>query len=443
MPKPKIAVIGIGSVGLYTSLFFSRHGFRVMGIEKDREKLGMLREGTLPFHDPAAEGYLRGAIESHSLEFSGDAGQASASGIIFIAVGTPSLRSGKADLGFVEQASAEAGRAIKGAEGYRLVVLKSTVPPGTTGTLVKGTIESASGKACGRGLGLCMNPEFLREGMGMQDLEHPDRVIIGECDPKAGARLERVYRSVYPASVQVLRTSPVNAELIKYASNSFLATKISFINSIASLCEGIHGADVEVVARGMGMDRRISPHFLKAGIGFGGHCLPKDLEALIAYSRSAGYDPPLLRAVLGVNKAQAKKPLERILESMREVAGRRFAILGLSFKAGTDDIRGAPAIPVIESLLSLGGVVQAYDPQASGSMEKIFGGRVRFSVSARECLRDADCCLVLTEWEEFRGISPGDFCSLMRSPFVIDCRRVYDPEKYRQALNFKAIGLGP
>jgi len=322
-------------------------------------------------------------------------------------------------------------------------VVKSTVIPGTTENIVKPILEESSGKRCGTDFGLCMNPEFLREGSALHDTFNPDRIVIGEYDKKSGDILEALYREFYAEKMPpIIRTTPVNAELIKYANNAFLATKISFINTIANICDRIPGADVTVVAKGIGLDKRIGPLFLNAGLGYGGSCLPKDLRALIQYSKNLGYEPKLLEAVESVNNSQPQRAIELCKKLLGELRGKRVAILGLAFKPNTDDIREAPSITIIRQLLKEGARVVAYDPVAIPNAKAIFKDDIEYASSAIECLKNADCCILVTEWEEFKKLKPEDFIQNMRTPILLDGRRLFDPEEFSRKIRFMAIGLG-
>ncbi len=298
-------------------------------------------------------------------------------------------------------------------------------------------------KSCPEDFGLCTNPEFLREGAAVEDTFHPDRIIIGEVDERSGNFLEALYRSFHRDDIPpILRTTPVNAELIKYANNTFLAMKVSFINMIANICQKLPKADVEEVAKGIGIDKRISPLFLKAGAGWGGSCWPKDLAALRAYAQKLNVEVPLVDATLKINETQPLKIIELAKKLLGDLNGRHVSILGLSFKPGTDDMRGAVSVKIVEALLTEGARVAVYDPKATENARRLLGSRVKYASSAIECIKDADCCILVTEWEEFKKLEPQDFIKNMRQPILIDGRRIYDPKEFRQKLLFAAIGLG-
>ncbi len=361
--------------------------------------------------------------------------------ITFITVGTPSLPDGSADLTFLKATAKEIGDALKQKQGYHLIVVRSTVPPGTTENIVKPIISEHSKKKVGEDFGLAMSPEFLREGSSMYDIAHPDRVLIGEFDKRSGDNVEELNKELYGDTVPILRMSLASAELAKYSSNAFLATKISFINQIANMCERIPGVDVVEIARAMGLDLRIGPEFLRAGAGWGGSCLPKDTKALVALSRKMGYKPKLIEEVIATNAMQAKHMVELAEEELGNLEGKKIAILGLSFKPNTDDIREAASLRIIELLLTKGVKVVAFDPAAMDNVKKVLGDRISYSNSIYECLENTDSCMLVTEWDEFKKLQPSDFTKLMRNPILIDGRRIYDPEKFSKELKLRAIGL--
>jgi UDPglucose 6-dehydrogenase len=315
--------------------------------------------------------------------------------------------------------------------------------PETTQDIVKPILEKESKKKCGSDFGLCMNPEFLRQGSAFEDTLHADRVVIGEYDKKSGDTLENLYKDFYGKNTPpIIRTTLSTAELIKYASNALLATKISFINIIANLCEKIPGADVKTVAQAMGLDKRIGPLFLNAGLGYGGSCFPKDVKALIAQAKNLGYHLTLLEEVENINKTQPLKAIQFCKELLGNLKGKHIAILGLAFKPDTDDMREARAIPIINQLIKEGAKVTAYDPVAIPTAKIIFKNKIQYANSTIECLKNADCCILVTEWDEFKKLTPEDFIKTMKQPILIDGRRIYNPEEFSKKLKFAAIGLG-
>jgi len=440
----RIAVVGSGYVGLTVGVCFASRGFRVFCVDVDVERVQRINRGEAPFYEPQLGGLLRGAVNRGLLSSTTDVAEAVADAdFSFICVGTPSLPDGHVDLSQVRAAASAVGRALRDKSGYHVVVVKSTVVPGTTLGVVLPLLERESGKKLGNGFGLAVNPEFLSEGSAVDNFLHPDRIVIGCCDERSENALEQLYGEFYGDDMPpVVRVSPSTAELIKYASNAFLAMKVSFINTIANICERTPGADVVDVARGIGLDRRIGRLFLRAGLGYGGPCFPKDIRALVSYSKDVGYEPVLLEAVERVNELQPLRAVELAKRLVGSLRGRRVAVLGLSFKPNTSDMRDAISIKLIRRLLNEGAEVVVYDPAAMDEARKIFGSSVAYASSARECIRGADCCIVVTEWDEFKELSPDDFLGEMRFPAVVDGRRIYDPEIFRRKLRFAAIGLG-
>jgi len=444
MKKPRISVMGIGYVGLCTAVGFASKGYEVIASTHDAEKAAKINKGIPPFYEPdlqellektVRDGYLRCLLnqpEQAVLE----------TDMTFIAVGTPSKPDGSIDIQHIERSTHEIGEALSKKDAYHLVIVKSTVVPGTTQNIVKPILEKQSRKLCGSDFGLCMNPEFLREGSALEDTFSPDRIVIGEYDKKSGDTLESLLKDFYGEKTpSTLRTNLSTAELIKYASNAFLATKISFINTIANVCEKISGADVTVVAKGIGLDKRIGPFFLNAGLGYGGSCFPKDVRALIAYSKTMGYNPELLEAVENVNETQPHKASQLCKSLLGNLKGKNIAILGLSFKPNTDDMREARSIPIINELLKEGANITAYDPAAIPIAKTIFADKIEYASSAIECLKNADCCIIVTEWDEFKKLKLKAFAQHMRQPVLIDGRRIYNSKEFSQKLKFAAIGL--
>lgn len=443
MKEPRISIVGTGYVGLCTAVGFATKGYKVITSTHDYKKATMINQGIPPFYEPGLQELLEKAVKRGSLRCSTNREEAILNtDITFIATATPSQPDGSINLEFIKNSAREIGEVFK-KKTYHLVVVKSTVIPGTTEKRVKPTIETYSNKRCGVDFGLCMNPEFLREGSALYDTLNPDRIVIGEYDQKSGDILETLYRDFYKErTTPLIRTNLSTAELIKYANNAFLATKISFINTIANICQKIPNTDVTTVARAIGIDKRISPLFLKAGLGYGGSCFPKDVKALIAFSKSLSYNPSLLNAVKNVNQAQPYKVVELSKRLIGDLKGKRIAILGLAFKPNTDDMREAVAIKIINKLLEEGAKINAYDPAAVINAKRIFLNKIEYASSTIECLKNADCCIIVTEWDEFKKLKPEDFMQNMRQPILIDGRRIYNPEEFSRKLRFAAIGLG-
>ena len=417
-------------------------GIRIIGVDVDEKRIEELRKGVPPFHEPQLQQMLKTAVRKKRMEFTTDASRVSDSSTVFLTVGTPSKDDGSIDLTYVKKATQDVGSAIAGSPTYHLVVVKSTVTPGTTTDLVCPVLEASSAKVCGPELGLSSNPEFLAEGSAINGTLHPDKIVIGAFDAKSGTTLTKLYRRIYSKSkVPTIVTDPTTAETIKYASNAFLATRVSTINTIANICQRVPKADVETVAKAIGLDPRIGALYLKAGPGYGGSCFHKDLQALISFSRSKNYDPLLLTAVEEVNYRQASEIVNLSKKLLGPLDNRRIAVLGLAFKKDTDDMREASSLRVIDELLKNGASVSAYDPMAIENAHRILGDRVELTQDAISCLKGADCCIVMTEWDEFRKLTASDYKSAMKALNIVDARRIIKRDDF-DGFNYVAVGLG-
>lgn len=439
----KISVIGSGYVGLVTGACFAKLGNDVVLVDIDAERVDMINRGEVPFYEPGLgeilkEGLAQGKIEAITDTIS----SVKWADVVFICVQTPTTPDGSVDITYVRAATKSVGEGLREREdtGYPVVVVKSSVVPGTTEFLVKPILEDLSGKKAGVEFGLAMNPEFLREGAAVKDFLEPDRIVIGALDEKSRNILSSLYSGF---NCPLLHTNLVTVEMIKYASNAFLATKISFINEIANICESVPGLDVLEVARGIGLDHRVNPQFLNAGVGFGGSCLPKDLKALVAFVEDKGnYEPKLLKSVLEVNDFQPLRLVDLAVRVLGSLSGKRVSVLGLSFKPNTSDMREAPSIKIINRLLELEAEVVAYDPVARETARKELGDRITYAETVEECLKGADCCFIVTEWEQFKNLEPSDFKRLMKRPLIFDGRRVFNPEKFiAEKVDCYSVGL--
>lgn len=415
----RISVVGGGYVGLVSAACFAQLGHSVDIIEIDEEKVEAINKGSSPIYEKGLEELLSRHV---GISLCSRAGydRVSHTDISFICVGTPPGPDGGADLSMVESASRSLGESLAGREGYHVVAVKSSVPPGTTENLVMPTVLKHSGDCDGR-IGFTMNPEFLREGMAVEDFMNPDRIVIGSSEQKAGDVIESVYRGI---KTPMVRVGLSEAEMIKYASNALLATKISFSNEVGNICKRLD-IDVYEVMRGVGMDHRISPHFLSAGAGFGGSCFPKDVMAMIRLGESLGEDPVLLRSVIKVNERQPLRMVELLERRIGPLSGREVAVLGLAFKNDTDDVRDSRAVPVIEELLRRGARIRAYDPLAAANMRKLVPD-IEYCDNAAGALRGAEGCLIMTEWPEFRQLD--EEFGLMRSRVIIEGRKILSCE---------------
>ncbi|MGD0081484.1 MAG: UDP-glucose/GDP-mannose dehydrogenase family protein [Methanoregula sp.] len=411
----KISVVGGGYVGLVTGTCFAELGHNVTIIEIDPEKVRAINNGKPPIYENGLEDLLK-KNTARRLRASTGYKPVTDADIVFISVGTPPKPDGSANLAYIASASTSIGEALKNTSTYCVVVVKSTVPPGTTDKIVRPAVLLESGKT-EKEIGFAMNPEFLREGRAVEDFLHPDRIVIGSSDSRAGNRVAEVYTDI---RAPVLRTGLTAAEMIKYASNAFLATKISFSNEIGNICKRL-GIDVYEVMQGVGPDPRIGPRFLNAGAGFGGSCFPKDVSALISLAESCGEDPQLLRSVIEVNEQQPQRMIQLLERHVPSLNGKKIAVLGLAFKDNTDDIRDSRAIPVIEALVKKGARVAAYDPMAIPSMRKLFPD-IEYCVKVEDALTAAEGCLVMTEWPEFSQLDK-EF-DLMAQRVIIEGRRI-------------------
>ncbi len=431
-----IGVIGTGYVGLVTGACFSEFGVQVTCVDRDEKKIRMLRKGDIPFYEPGLGEIVRRNLEQKRLAFSTKLRDAVRDAlVVFIAVGTPPRGDGSADLEYVREVAEEIAGYM---DSYKVVVTKSTVPVGT-GRKIREWISKKIKK--GVDFDVASNPEFLREGSAIEDFMRPDRVVIGAETPQAVAILKDLYRPLYLIETPVVITDIETAELIKYASNSFLATKISFINEIANLCDRV-GADVHVVAKAMGLDRRIGPKFLHPGPGYGGSCFPKDTKALLHIARNEGVALGVVRAAVEANERQRKISVEKLRRLVGSLKDRRVGIIGLSFKPNTNDIREAPSVYIIQELLRKGADVSAYDPVAVPWMKKVLPD-VKYRKDPYAVAKGADAMVLVTEWNEFRNLDLARIKSLMRNPNFLDLRNVYEPEMMKRiGFNYDCVGRG-
>jgi UDPglucose 6-dehydrogenase len=419
----KISVIGTGYVGLVTGTCFAEAGNDVTLVDIVKEKVENINKGIAPIYEDGLEDMLKRNLQAKRIRATLDLKAAiQGTEVTFISVGTPSREDGSIDLKYIEQASRDIGSALKDKDGYHVVVVKSTVVPRTTEDVVIPALEEASGKRSGKDFGVCMNPEFLKEGKAVEDFMKPDRIVIGQLDERSGDVLNELYRSF---SAPIIRTSPKTAEMIKYAANAFLAAKIGMINEIGNLCKRLE-IDTNDVANGIGHDTRIGHQFLRSGIGFGGSCFPKDVKALIAKSREVGYEPVILDHIIKMNEKQPLQILELLKRKMPDISGKTIAVLGLAFKADTDDIRESPALKIVAALLKEGANVRAYDPKAMDNFRKEFPN-ITYCSSFSEAVEGADACLILTDWKEF-DLSEEDFES-MSSKLILEGRKILNKEK--------------
>jgi UDPglucose 6-dehydrogenase len=431
----RVAMIGSGYVGLVSGACFADFGHHVTCVDKDADRIARLRKGEVPIFEPDLDRLVVGNTREKRLDFTTDlSGPVAEADAVFIAVGTPSRRGdGHADLSYVHAAAAEIAAAL---DGFTVVITKSTVPVGT-GDEVERIIQEARPDA---DAAVVSNPEFLREGAAIQDFKHPDRIVVGTEDERARKVMAELYRPLYLNQAPILYTSRRTAELIKYAANAFLATKITFINEVAELCEKV-GADVQQVARGIGLDNRIGSKFLHAGPGYGGSCFPKDTVALIKTGQDYEAPQRIVETVAAVNEARKRGMFRKIAAALGgSLRGKTIAVLGLTFKPNTDDMRDAPSIPLITALLDMGAMVRAYDPIGMEQARQVLAG-IEFCDGPYACAKDADALVIVTEWEQFRALDFDRLRAVMKQAVLVDLRNVYRPEEL-PGFAYHGIGRG-
>jgi UDPglucose 6-dehydrogenase len=430
-----IGIIGTGYVGLVTGACFAEFGVFVTCVDKDERKVKALKKGIVPFYEPGLEELVKKNLKNGRLEFSTKIGDAVESSlVVFIAVGTPPRGDGSADMRYVEKVAAEIAGKIT---GYKVIVTKSTVPVGTGARLRQIISKKLTERV---DFDIVSNPEFLREGSAIEDFMRPNRVIVGASSQQAVAILQDLYRPLYLIETPFVITNIETAELIKYASNSFLAVKISFINELSRLCEKV-GANVQTVAKGMGLDQRIGAKFLHTGPGYGGSCFPKDTRALLALAEGNGLQLGIIRSAVDANEEQKTHMIEKIKQAMGKISGKTFAVLGLSFKPNTNDMREAPSISIIEGLLREKASVRVFDPVAMDDARTVFRRQVKFAPGAYECVKGADAVVIVTEWNEFRNLDLSKIRKTLQTPFFFDLRNIYEPGKMKE-LGFHYFSVG-
>jgi UDPglucose 6-dehydrogenase len=419
----RISVVGTGYVGLITGVGLASKGHEVTCVDVIQEKVDQINKGESPIYEEGLDELLKKVLAKKKFTATLDLKKSVLdSELTFICVGTPTKDDGSIDLSYIKSAGKSIGESLKEKSDYHVVIMKSTVLPGTTEDVLIPILEKESGKKAGADFGVCMTPEFLREGRAVEDFLNPDRVIIGALDEASKKVAKQIHET---KDKQFLVTNLRTAEMIKYASNAFLATKISFINEIGNVCKRLN-IDTTQVAKGMGMDHRISKHFLRPGLGFGGSCFPKDVQAIITQAKNdLDYDTDVLESVMKFNDKQPLLLVELVEKKLGDLKGKTAAVLGLAFKAGTDDMRESRAIPVVNKLLELGVKVQAYDPKASENAKEFFKDKIDYTTSIPDALKDADFCMIVTEWDEFKNV---DF-SPMKEKKVFDGRNILENRK--------------
>ncbi|GGF38508.1 UDP-glucose 6-dehydrogenase [Aliidongia dinghuensis] len=437
----RIAVIGTGYVGLVSGACFSEFGTSVVCVDKDASKIERINRGEMPIYEPGLDDLVARNVKEGRLEFSTDLA-ASVKGVdaVFIAVGTPSRRGdGHADLSYVFAAAEEIAKAL---DGYAAIVTKSTVPVGTGRKVAEVVMKARPDLELGRDFDVVSNPEFLREGSAIEDFMRPDRVVVGTLDGATRGRevMRALYRPLALIEKPVLFTALETAEVIKYAANCFLATKITFINEMANLCEQV-GADVQDVAKGIGLDNRIGNKFLHAGPGYGGSCFPKDCLALVKTARDAGAPIRIVESVIEVNEGRKVDMARRIVDALGgDAKGKRVGLLGLTFKPNTDDMRDSPSLAIVPALLEAGASIRAYDPEGMHEAQKLLSG-IEYAADAYDALKDADVLVFCTEWNQFRSLDWTRVRQAMPGRIIVDLRNIYDPTRVaREGFTYHSIG---
>jgi UDPglucose 6-dehydrogenase len=429
----KIAVVGSGYVGLVAGACLAENGNDVICVDKDPAKVRTLQRGKIPIYEPGLEEMVRRNRVEKRLTFTTDLTRAAKSSqIVFIAVGTPTGEDGSADLQHVLSVARDLGRAMN---GYKVVVNKSTVPVGTAARVRKAIAEETR-----QPFSVVSNPEFLKQGAAIDDFMKPDRVVIGAEDSRAAELMRELYAPFTRTGAPIMLMDCASAELCKYAANAMLATRISFMNEVANVCDAM-GADVDQVRRAVAADKRIGPSFLFPGVGYGGSCFPKDVKAMLRFAASSDYEFQILRAVESVNERQKLRLLTKLQQHFGSLKKRRIAVWGLAFKPRTDDMREAPAVPLIQGLLQAGAIVQAYDPEAMKVARGIFGNRITYASSSYAALEGADALAIVTEWNEFREPDFARMRKLMKNPAIFDGRNIYNPHQIR-AHGFDYLSMG-
>jgi UDPglucose 6-dehydrogenase len=435
MSKVKISVLGLGFVGLTLAAVNAKRGFDTIGIDINSKKIDKIKQGIPDFYETKLESILKESIKKKKIKFSNNVNEILKTDITFVTVGTPSTDKGKIDLSYLKKAISSIIKILKEKEKKHTIVIKSTVIPTTT---LKEIFPKTSKL---KNVNLVVNPEFLREGLAVDDLLNPHLIVIGENKKGDGNELKKYYKEFYKNIPEFLFTDYSSAEMIKYSNNAFLATKISFINSIANICQEIPNADVKTIAYAIGKDPRIGPLFLNSGPGFGGSCLPKDLSALIHFSQKIKNSSSFLKSVKEVNDNQPEKIIKIIREMGVLKKGNIISILGLAFKKNTDDIRASRTIPFVELLLKNNVLVKVHDPMALKNFKGIFHDKITYCKTVKECIKKSDCCVIMTGWDEYKKLEPEDFKNNMKIVNIVDAQRALKNKKF-EMLSFKAIGLG-
>ena len=433
----KIAVIGLGFVGLSLTSVLASRGNNVIGIDVDVEKCKKIRGGISPFFEPDLEKMLRIGLKK-KLTISDDFSLVKDSDMIFVAVGTPQKSNGAIELSMIKKAVTSIGRILAKSKKKSIVLIKSTVTPGTMQNVILPILEKRSGKKAGKEFGLISNPEFLQESSAIRDTKFPHVIVLGGYQTKFMKKAKSFFSKLHP-NVPIIITNHQTAEMIKYANNSFLATKISFINQLANLCQNVPGANIDDIAKTIGLDPRIGKSFLNAGPGYGGSCLPKDMKALINFAGGIGIKPTLLNAVEKTNQKQMEYIIQLIEKILGKITSKRITILGTAFKPNTDDIRDSTAIELIKKLLKKKAHITVHDPKAIKNTKKVFGGKIDYAKSIADALSKSQCVIIMTHWKQYEKLNNNSI-KHMDKKFIIDCRRILAKKELRA--EYHAIGMG-
>jgi len=432
----KIAVIGLGFVGLSLATVLGSKNYKVIGIDTDIEKIQKIENGIIPFSEPELESTLKSGLKK-KLEISSDFKKVSDCDFIFISVGTPQSTDGSIDLTNIKLVSRTIGNHIQNASKKIQIIVKSTVIPGTAFKIIQ-ILENSSGKKHGKDFDVITNPEFLRESRAVEDTKNPHIIVLGAKDDKSLNKISKFYEKIH-IRTPIIRTNNQTAEMIKYSNNAFLATKISFINQIASICEKIPGSNIEDISKAIGLDPRIGGQFLNAGPGYGGSCLPKDVKALINFSKDAKVKPVLLSAVDQINKFQMQKILNKLKLDLGSLKNKQITVLGIAFKPNTDDIRDSVSITLIKELLKNNAKVVVHDPMALENAKKLFKKKIQYTSSIKDALKNSDCGVVITDWKDYEKISKKDVAN-MKNKIIIDSRRML--KHIKSEVDYFAFGIG-
>ena len=440
----KISFIGLGYVGLTTSVCFADKGFHVIGVDVDKSKLTKISKGKPDMFEPNLNELLCKMLKTKRFSTSDNLSDSiKNSDVTFITVGTPANKDGSVGLQFIKSAATDIGYALKNKSSYHLIVVKSTIVPGTTENIIVPIIAKISGKKYNKDFGICYNPEFLSEGSAINDMTNPDKVVLGSSNSQSKKIINNLYNLIYSnQKINIVNTTIPTAELIKYANNAFLATKISYINTIANICNNIPNVNVDEVAKAIGLDNRINSKFLSAGPGYGGSCFPKDVKALIQFSSSLDYSPNLLIAVDEVNQLQPILIINLIKQKLSSTDNKTISILGLAFKSKTNDMRESVAIKIVNELLKQHFTVKVHDPEAIDNAKQIFGDQVDYHHNIIEAIKNSDCCVILNDSIEYKSLKPSIFKKYMNNSLVVDTKRIFNYSEFNEIVDYYCYGVG-